>query len=249
MAASYEECIYEYQQLLLGKMARFHVAFKNFEDGGTDYTDVAVNKSDPMQRAKNFSANAKEVGYVWKYACENLFNLTPEQAVDFITPELVEKYMLNKTFIGVKSQMPSFMPDYSYFLQFAYPDKIKYDVESQAIEIYKKIQKLEKYANDTEKITFPKGFFTDIYGIQRLMVIFNYAINLYHGDLTTSQKYEFFANEDVARKWLRKKNLYKPLALKMYDTALDYFHDMFQPEKRSEKLYQECLIKKNSEKA
>ena len=194
--------IFEYENVLMGK-AKFMVSFK-----------------DP----DNKLGNMIEAGNIWRYAITNLLHWTPQEALLYLNDQIIRALKLNKTYeaLGIDSKCTN-IPDYRCILQYAFPDEIKYDIKTEAIEGYERIIKAGKWANNTEKSKYPKGFFDGKDGITRSAAILNYAINNFLSYMTTEELYEFFAKKAQAKSWLTEKKM--NVALKFtYESPLDYLH-------------------------
>ena len=193
--------IFEYEQLLMGQRLNFQLSFKGGE-----------------------SDNKKEVGNVWRYAITELLGWTPEEALKNLNNEIVDRLLLNKTFCGLNfDREHSYISDYRFILQYAFPEKIRYDSYVETIAEYEKFAKLGKWAHDPSNAKQPKRFFSDGDGNQRASWCLRYVTDLYMGDMTIEEKYKFFADEEKAMEWLKGKALYRAMDY-LYGTPLPYFH-------------------------
>lgn len=193
--------IFEYEEILMGQKKNFVCSFK----GG-------------------FKENCIEVGNIWRYAVTRLLKWTPEEAVAYMTDEIVDTLCLDKTFVGIGFERSSrYISDYRFILQYAFPDKVHFDLRKQAIAEYERVAKLGTWANDETTYKFPKKFFLDTDGISRSAYLLTHVVSLYLGDLSLEEKYDFFSDQKKAAKWLSGKKLDMPLKL-IFKTPLEYFH-------------------------
>lgn len=227
MLREYEN-IYEYEDILMGKKKNFICSFK-----GT---------------AKE---NAIEVGNVWRYAITKLLKWTPEDAVNYLTDDIVKQLSLDKTLIGINFNMANdFTGDYKFVLQYAFPKEIRYSLKEQSIDEYQHVSKIGRWANDKDFYRFQKKFFTDIDGVDRANIILNYAVSLYLGDMFEAGNYSlynFFDNNRKAMDWLRKKHLDSPIGI-IYTTPLDYFHNAIKKSEKNDLYYYSLLLNKEYQK-
>ena len=193
--------IFEYEQLLMGQRLNFQLSFKG-----------------------NDTENKKEVGNIWRYAITHLLGWTPEEALKNLNNETVDRLLLNKTFCGLNfDREHSYIADYRFILQYAFPDKIKYDGYAETIAEYEKFAKIGKWSHDPANYKQPKRFFSDGDGIQRANWCLRYVTNLYMGDMTNEEKYRFFADTENAIEWIKGKNLLRAMDY-LYEEPLPYFH-------------------------
>ncbi len=215
-------CLYEYEEILAGRKTSFSAAFSS---------------------KTNSNENKEAVGVIWRYAVEHLLKWTPEEAAANMTDEIVEMLCLNRTFIGVGyNPLTEYKSDYRFILQYAFPGVIKYDFKQQTIDEYERTAKKGKYEGSKKDFKFPKKFFVGTEGIDRSHILMNYVCNLYLSDMTSSELYEFFANEEKAKKWINSMHL--ELALKLiYKDPLDFYHESAPATKRNDLLYYNYRVK------
>lgn len=207
--------IFEYEEVLMGKRQKFECSFVGTE------------------REKYI-----EIGNIWRYAITHLLKWTPEEALVYLTDDIVKELHLDKTLkaIGYEKNGRKCIVDYSFILQHAFPDKIKFDIRKEAIAEYEKIAKIGKWANDNEPFKYPKKFFLDCDGIIRANCLLLYVTSLYLSDMTISEQYEFFSDTSKAKRWLKKKCLDSPIKL-IYKNPLEYFHDSLPYNQKDEYIY------------
>jgi hypothetical protein len=217
--------IYEYEEVLTGKKQDFSVSFK-----GT-----------PRE-------NRIEVGNIWRYAVHNILKWDCQQAAEYLTDDIVDKLLLNKTFVGIDfDRGHTYISDYRFVLQYAFPNEVKFDERAQTIAEYEHVAKLGKWSGSKEPYKYPKRFFLNQEGIRRAEILLRYAINTYLSDCSVYELYEFFADDVRATYWLQRKKLGTPIKL-IYDNPLEYLHASLPAALRDNMAYHNFLIQKELEK-
>ena len=218
--------IFEYEELLMGQRTRFEASFKG----------------SPTE-------NKKEVGHIWRYAIEELLGWTPEEALKNLDNDMVEALMLHKTFAGLDYEpKKTYVSDYRFILQYAFPESIKYDFVQETLSEYEHVAKLGMWKNDTEDYKYPKNFFGDNNGAARANILLRHVVNTYLGDMSLKEKYVFFADFIGARNWIKKYFLDTPVTTEMYMSPLEYFHRSLPQTERSELLYNACKLRYSQER-
>jgi len=218
------ECtnIYEYERVLMNQ-GNFRVSFKNGE---------------------NSKGNMIEAGNIWRYAITNLLKWTPEEALLYLNYDIVRSLKLHFTFeaLGIDPKT-TYIADYRYILQHAFPGEIHYDINVEAVEEYEKMINIAKWRNNNINFKYPKGFFDGIEGTQRANIIMNYAVKTFLSFMPLDEQYAFFADSANARRWLEEKKL--DLALKYtYHTPMEYFHESLPLGERDNLFYYTEIINK-----
>lgn len=196
--------LFEYEDVLMGKRRNFDVSFS-----GT------------------LEERRKAAGVIWRYAIEKLLRWNPEQALIYLNQDLIKKLKLNLTYpkIDYKYSTSKFF-DLRFILQYAFPERIKYDLEEDARSEYERVAKLGAWENDKESYKFHKNYFSGTDGIKRAAVVLMYAISLDMGnlsDLDIYELYHFFANKRKATLWLTKMEIESNVK-SLYATPLEYLH-------------------------
>lgn len=205
--------IYEYEQILLGNAVNFVWAFET---------------------GPNTSQSIKNAAAIWRYAITKILKWTPQDAVNNLTKQIVENLCLDRTLYSVGiNQKKTYIIDYRFMLQHAFPDEIHYDVEKEAIAEWERSMHLGKWMNNKEPHRIPKSFFTANNGRDRANAILRHAVNLFLSSMSAKDMYMFFANSQNAKRWLTKKLLIKPCTL-WYTSPLEYFHEAMDYPERSE---------------
>lgn len=196
--------IYEYENLLLGNGERIHKYFEG--------------KSSREQK--------QIVGNIWNYAITHLLKWTPQEALTYMTTDLVNMLCLDKTivYLGINPSKYYIGSDYRFVLQYAFPDVISYNFKDETLSDYKRVVKQGIWQNDKVEYRFPKNFFYGEEGIQRASIIMNYICDTYLASMNLRERYEFFADKPNAIKWLIDKGLENVLT-QIYPTPLDYFYN------------------------
>lgn len=206
--------IYEYENILMKKTKSFSCSFK-----GT------------------FQENCTEVGVIWRYAVTRLLKWTPQQALKYLTADIVNMLRLDKTFPAINyNPKRDYAQDYRFVLQYAFPGIITFNKTDETISEYERFAKIGVWANDKEQYRCPKNFFLNNEGIARASILFNYVISLYLGDMTIEELYAFFANTKKSKKWLKEKQLDIPLDV-IYTDPLEYLHFSLPADSRDELLF------------
>ncbi len=213
--------LYEYEEILLGKRLNFKVAFDGPE-----------------------ADRKKAVGYIWEYAITHLLRWTPEQALKYLDNDIVDTLCLNRTFQGLNfDRGHSYIADYRFILQYAFPDRIKYDMRAETIAEYEKSAKLGIWKNDKNEYKLPKAFYTDENGKDRIKIIMKYCLNMFMGDLNVVDRYKFFADPVKGKKWYLKRKLGEPYRT-YADTPLEFYHNNIPFKDRDEFLYRALQMKR-----
>ena len=198
--------IYEYQEILMNRLEKFKISFHN--QSQTDCINTAL--------------------VIWDYAIRDILHWTPEIEATNFTFELASKLCLDKTYeylgfnLNTNAARDAF--DFRSILCMVYPNTIKFDIYIQTIETYKRVMKLDKWANDPTEYHFPKNFFLDNEGSKRASIALNYAISVYLTGYTVTELYELFGTKSWAYKWLREKNLLVNACKRLYNSPVEYFH-------------------------
>ena len=197
------EIIYEYEQLLVG-----NVLDRDFKK--------LIGSSGLKQELV--------VGIIWRFAITELLGWTPEEAHANLNKTIVQSLKLNATYDNMQyGNALAEVNNYDFVLQYAFPEKIKYNFTKATLMEYKRFAKEEQYSHDKKKSRKPKSFFVGAIGEKRARICFNYAVNRYLGHMTVPQKYDFFANTSKAKKWMKQHSLDSILILH-YPDPLTCFH-------------------------
>lgn len=203
--------IYEYEEILLGQKLNFTCSFKGDRRG-----------------------NEIEVGNIWRYAITKLLKWTPQEALQYLTRDLVKKLLLDKTYVGIDfDETKMYLNDYRFILQYAFPNEVQYDFYQETITEYEKVAKIGKWANDKRNFKYQKKFFIDANGFSRAKIILNHVIRLYLSEKSDYELYEFFSKTDVSL-WFKEHSLSLPLKLLYKNDGFDFFHESFE---RSNNIY------------
>ncbi len=194
--------IFEYEEVLMGVRKNFICSFK-----GT------------------FKENCEEVGNIWRYAVTHLLKWSPKEAEKYMTDKIVDMLCLDKTLAGIGfNRTGSYISDYRFVLQYAFPKEIQFDERKQAIAEYDRVAKIGKWEYDDVPYKFPKKFFVDNSGIDRARYLLEYVVGLYlAGRMSQEDLYEFFSKKQKASRWLASKKLEVPIKI-IYESPLDFFH-------------------------
>lgn len=207
MRVDYGTCIYEYERILLGLQKQYTLA---------------------MQGGRNSYVNKKEFGYIWNYAITKLLGWTPEEALVYMTQDIVKKLKLDTTYYAIDfNPAISFIGNYRFALQYAFPEEVSYNFRQETLAEYKRVAKKEEWQNDKSPYKYHKNFFSGTTGYERAKICLNYAVQSYLSDMTTEELYDFFANKTEARKFLSTHNLDLPARILYQNDILSFFHDSY----------------------
>ena len=202
--------IYEYEEVLLGR-AKFSYTFSGSE----------IEKKDAFR-------------VIWEYAITDILGWSPEEALLYMTKDVVKTLKLEKTLFVLGINENTFLPDYRQVLSFVFPHHIKYDFTKETLDAY------EKSTKTNERL--PKSFFTgENRGEERAKLILNHLVKKYFGDMTMKEKYAFFATKKKCRIWLKQNRIYNVIGL-IFKTPLEYFHESLSEFDKDEFLYQTFRI-------
>lgn len=194
---SNSEILYEYEEILCGKRALFSIPTAGL----------------PISELERIT------GVVWKYAITEILHWSADDALNYLTPDIVSLLKMDVLYAALKLSRRNF--DYRYLLSKAFPKEIKYDERTRTIEEYEHVLGIGKW-NGSE-YQFRKKFFTSDGGSERASICLAYAINHFLEPMTMTQLYAFFADTVNANKWLKKMNL-KNVAKLLHGDPLTYFH-------------------------
>lgn len=203
--------------------------------------DRAVNVT---QQFDMFSPGekCKAVGAIWRYAITELLGWTPQQALTYLTEDIVKLLSLDVFYaqIGININSAKYIgSDHSFILQYAFPEQISYSFYNETLNDYLRVVKNGERGDG--KLRNAKNFFVGEDGIKRAHILMQYCVNNYLSNMTLREKYEFFANTEKALKWIESKRLNVVLA-KIYSTPLEYFHESLKDEDKSDFLYHSNYI-------
>lgn len=173
----------------------------------------------------------RNMAAIWQYAIEELLHLNPHDAVKYLDDTLVKALRLDTTLYVFEVEGVVFHGDYSYVLEYAYPNIYKNanSIRVETISEYERVTKKGIYSNDKNKYNFRKGFFDDINAPHRMSILCDYIVKNYLGHLgSVKELYEFFGNEPVAKKFLIEMGLTDVNGRRVYQNfsdALSFFHN------------------------
>ena len=250
--------ILEYEDILLGRHKNFGYSFKKSKtknsgaDSGSDGQEACTEEDGEengfRRENKDYGLSYRErcvaAGNIWRYAITKILGWTPQQAVVYLTSDIVKTLQLDKTLPGIdKYPGRDYFQDYRFVLQYAFPGVIKYDLKDETIAEYEHAGKLGKWANDTSAHKIPKCFWLDADGIERSNILLRHVIALYlGGSMNRDELYEFFSNKRKAKAWLNSKKLNKVLEY-IYPTPLAYFHDSLPYNEQDDVTYYNYVLK------
>lgn len=205
--------IYEYEQVLLGN------PYKTIFQGTL------------------LSEKRKVGGVIIRYAIEHLLHWDPNYALTELNKDVEDSLGLRDVYRTMKIDCS----ENNYFnrkevLQYAFPEKIKYSLQEEAINEYKRKMKIDEYQFDTSAAKFHKNFFKGYEGSERASAILNYAIRNFLGNINTYDLYHFFGNRKCAVKWMEENGI-EVDSFPGYDTPLDLLHYSLRGDDVSDLMY------------
>ena len=206
------------------------------------FEDFLINKTPNGNKILNIPQGGKQERLsffreIWTYVIENVLQWTPEDALKYMTMDVIKTMKLDKTLSCIDCSEKDYFYSARKFLSYVYPDTIKYSLTAETIEVYNRITKTGLYKDDENITRIPKSMFNrdeNGEGRIRAYILMNYVCNIYLGDLSLKDKYEFFASRK-ARNWIVSKNLEQ--ALKGFNKPLDYFHESMEYSNNGSNLY------------
>lgn len=220
------DVLYEYESILMGKQKIFLLSF---------------SEQTPDKR--------KAFKEVWQYAIGKILRWTPEDALQNMDKTVMNKLKLDRTLkcIGVNANSRL---DFREILSYVYPGRITNSMEERTREEFERVLKIGKwqYLDDPELSRFHKGFFSGEDGAERAAVCLNLAVDLYLGDMSMRDRYEFFADKDRSVPFITKLKLY-PVMKNFYENPLDFYHYSIPIEQKDMMVYYEMRIREAAESA
>ncbi len=210
--------LYEYELLMLGKTTRFTLLFSGSKE-----------------------ENLHDFAVIWRYAITNLLHWTPQEAELYLTDDIMKTLVLDRTIkaIGFEKSR-TYITDYKYFLNIAFPNEIKYSFTDDALAAY------DRVVNYNE--SFPHKFFSlDDIGYGRAKIIMYSLIRKYFSFMPLNDAYAFFSRKSVATKWIKEKRLDMPLNI-FFSSPIHFFHEALPPEEKSDFYYYLNICKANLRK-
>lgn len=206
--------LYEYEELLLGNLTCFSVAFSE----------------------KSEKALKENFCYIWKYAIENILKWDKDKAVSQMNMGIVRKLKLEPTLsvIGINYKKNL---DFSKILDLVYGDREsiyvnkKQDMHTfdKAIGIYgpeiKSTMRSLKFFFESEE----NGYNRAMWSMQKITDIFLF-------DKSTEELYRFFESEESIP-WMKKMRLDIPCRIYFNEDRLKYFYISQREENQNTELY------------
>lgn len=188
--------------------------------------------------------NRMAFGNIWRYAITHILKWNALQAKKYLNDDIISQLKLDRTYFAIDfDREHSYVYNYEFALQYAFPEEVKFDEYSLVIQEYERFSKQGAFANDTSDTKKPKNFFDGLDGMERACMCLRYEIDNYLSDKTVPELYAFFANEKESRKWLRKVKLSADPLKNFYETPLNYLHAALPYKSRSELHYYKYLIR------
>lgn len=209
-----------------------------------EYEAILLGRKTNFKKA-NLSQKEKEtkIANIWGYAVTELLGWTPKEAVYMMDENIVKMLCLDRTY-PILGYIPTqtFRSDFRMFLQYAFPESVKFDFTEQTLSEYKHVAKLDKWSNDKEFYRYPKNFFRGREGLSRAKICLQYALSVYMSDLSIEDQYNFFSNDKKAAIWLKRYCLDGPYNIIFTKDALDYFHYSLKDEDKNNVIFYNKMI-------
>lgn len=167
-----------------------------------------------------------------QYWVERYLRLTPQQMYERITYDMLKEW-------GLSSQLryitfpPELDPkrDVFYLAHLIYPKVIVFHVQDTCLHVYKDLlaKRISKY---------PKGFFENSTGYEKICYCLRYAIEQSNviNNTCVEDMYRFFGTKDCL-KFLRDYRLAIPIRT-LFDSPVTAFHMLVPPEQDNEFVFQ-----------
>ena len=224
---SKEGAIRTYDDYLLGNKPRFslksphdlEVARVVKEAGEGDSLDVALAEARKREmNAKSAASKEADALAVIRYAVTSILGWTPQDAMEHITPEIVNKLKLDQVIKYI-----SFPPDvdkkndFSWVVYKAFPHETKYDMAKQTIRVYNQVL-------SGEIPQFPRYMFRGEHGTEKLSIMLCTYISRNIPASSLDDLYKSFADSAEGTRILRKAALHNAYK-EFYSSPLLYLHD------------------------
>ena len=194
------------------------------------------------------------VGVILRYVVDHLFHMPPEDALAYFNYDIALQLRFDLLIGNGNRKIDDLSlcrtTDFRELFQLAYPGNIKFDLEHKVIAevdralgigIHQRDEIPEETIPGKKRKTgkeerFPKNFFSDDKGEEKLFIALRYLVSCFLGYMTKEELYEFFADTPKARKWLHEVSLYKH-ASQHFPDPLDLYHYSLPYDEQNETLY------------
>lgn len=209
-----------------------------------DYTNMLVgnegvdDKHEPLGfyfRGRSTIIQERYAMLLIQYLCEEILKISPQQAQDMLTPQLLEKWQLKDIYKKIK--FPNDLRteyDMFYVAYKIWPKQVKLAEQDIYLKMYQRIL-------DGDKLKFPKDHFSNQNGMIKVCAYLKYAIENFGNFTTVSEMYNFFGNTKKAREFLKEYKLFLPYKL-FFDTPVEFLHYTLHPAQRIPFLYEFYVV-------
>ena len=176
-------------------------------------------------------ANEQMALNVFRYAFNTYMHWDAQDIHDYVSPDILKKLKLDNLLKYLRFPGEVDKTNGLYYLaHMLYPEQIQFDSFDLTLKVYDNIvqKKIDKY---------PKDFFYDIEGAERLKICFRHMLCNYVPFRSIDEMYEFFANQTAATALLRKYRLNVPCT-DLYEKPLILLHNALDDEQKDEFLFQ-----------
>ncbi len=210
--------IYVYERVLIGQ-TRFKTIF-----------DVSLNEKRRIG------------GVMMRYAYEHLLHWNADYALMYTNKKIEKAFLFNEIYKKMEIERPTGAYfNFKSILQYVFPESMRYDIEDEAIDEYKRVMRLDEYAlspgeKRTPKPKFQKNFFANYDGRVRATTILNYMISRFIGNISTYDLYHTFGDRQRATKFLADNGI-KGGNFPGFNTPLELLHEALSEDDRSDVFY------------
>lgn len=204
----YEEIVYEYEMILIGKKNSFSGYFFNDTD----------------------DKNEKKALHVIRFAIKNYLQWTPKEAIAKLDWEIIKlmKLDLLTKYIIFPPEMDE-QDDMYIVTGKLYPNLVKLDEKEITLKVYKRVLEKDLYK-------FPKEYLSgDQKGRNRAIICFQYMLSQFTNFKSVQEMYKFFSTSNGPK--LLKKYRLNVACTSTYECPLDFLHASLPENIRSEFWY------------
>lgn len=208
--------------------------------------DGAVTKLSPIY-FRNADLAEKRVAALVRYVCEYILYLSPNEAANMLTMNILDKLKLKKMisdYVTFPGGLNEDGEKIRYLLSLAYPNAGLFSYRKWAREVFQKVLSAKK---QDKKMAYPKKFFSGNNGTYNAMLCLDYMISISF-DKTIPELYEFFADTPKITAMLKKYNLWTACALLYEKDPLLYLHFSLSDEDKDWFLFKYYIFKRDFEK-
>ena len=222
------------EHLLYGKKMQLNLKGKD-EENPKKTKDGRRREQDAAEKQAEMELRAEAMKAIIRYAVTELLQWTPQEAMDHMTTEILDKLKLRpliKTYLSVECLPPDMdrNADLDYLMAFCFG--IRYNSLRQLMRMKQRI-------STGVRKKYPKSLFYGQSGREKAAYLLNDYIST-HMYLSSSDQlgelYARFADSAVMNKVFRRNDLYTACHTNYHD-PLEFFHYSLRDEERDDFLY------------